>query len=594
MSEVQKHVWLNGNEFPIKGFIDEFNVNPWQPSFDTGEKKVSTHRPLDSWVIGPLQGGMGKEKWEEPNRYWYAENVDCSREYMTLGPLVSTKGTFGVAANKLIYSQTKVWAIGDEQISYWGGSSWTSAEPSGGLSDPTDACVYYDSTNGECLVVGSAADGIYETHDAGSNWTQIESSDASYLAEFENRLCAVANSNTGFFYSADGDIATAWTEQSGYPLLPSAATKLITAKDPNDDPILYVITNQGMWALDVYDNFYQYKTEFQWARDSTAGKAALYAKGCIYVPAGGTRLLKIDGGVVTEWGPDDDDGLIENHQGNIVDMTIAGYWVIIAIDGGGGASAKSSILKRHITKGKWHCVYTTAATARLHSLCWDDGTLWFGEDTNVKSLPLSSKTDNYKHLSTHTYSASGDLYTEWFSSPFEDMTKTAHELWCKSEDMNYAQKVNAYYRRDDDDSWTALGTFNLSPKDTRLPFGANNKGVTFERIQFKFSFARGSTTTNSPKVERFTFKYRVNPPYLEGWTFRVPLEDDETYGMGETLISRLKTAAATETLLEFYPRGKIKGETAKYVEVQSLLIRDRDTSRGQFGEAVVRVGEVVS
>jgi hypothetical protein len=588
--------------------VDEFKVTSWGAEFNIGPQTVTTSRPLSSWVIGPLKGGMGLEK-NEPgmdDRYWYAENVDCARNSMTLGPLVttySTGGSFGTPAIKIIYARGKIWGIGNNEIAYLDSGGWTTGEPSGGeggpVANPTDAFVYYDLTNGESLVVASAASGVFETHDStGGTWVNIVTNDISYLAEFENRLCGVADSNTGFDYSAIGDIATAWTTPSpAFPNLPVAATGLFMAKDPNDDPILYVVTTQGLWSLDVYTNFYQYETEFKWARDSTSGKAALYAKGDIYVHAGGSRLLKISGGVVTEWGPDDDDGLPEELQGNIVDMKIAGYWIIIAVDGGGGAAAKSSILKRHITQGKWHVVYVSAVTARLYSLCWDDGVLYFGEDNNIKGVPLSSATDNYKHLLTHTYSAAGDLITSYFHSPFEDMSKTAHELWCKSEDMTSTEKLTVTYRIDDNTPWintdlSASGVFNSSPKDDVITFGTAAVGLAFERIQFKFSLAR-NTSLLSPKIERIVLKYRVIPPYLEGWTFRVPLEDSSQYRTGDAMLTNLKTAAATGTLLTFYPTGS-KTDTVKYVQVTGLAIKERGTEKGQSGVCVVTVGEVLS
>ncbi len=586
----QRSVWLDGVEYPILGAVEEHKVTPWSAELTIGDRTVSTYRPLSSWIIGPLKGGMGLEKWESgaDDRYWYAENVDCSRNLITLGPLVSTLGSFGTPAIRLIYSQGYIWAIGHNNIALWSGSSWTTKKND--LANPTDAFVFYDKNDGECLVVASSASGAVYTHDAGTNWSTFTASDASYLEEFENRLCTLANTNKGFVYSADSDLSST-TTKADYPNLPVAATGLLAAKDPNDDPILYALTTEGLYALDVFDNFYKYKTEFTWARDSTSGKAGLYAKGDVYVCAGGARLLRISGGIVSEWGPDDDDGLPEDLQGDIVDITIAGYWIIIALDGGG--SNKSCILKRHISKGKWHVVYVSASGARIYSLCWDDGTLYFGEDNDVKSLPLSSKTDNYKHLSTHTYSASGDLYTSWFSSVFEDMPKVAHELWCKSEDMNADEKATVYYRVDTDTSWTSLGTFNLSPRDDVLTFGTNSVGVQFERIQFKVSLARGSTTTNSPKIERLVLKYRVVPPYLEGWTFRVSLEDTEHYGRGEQLLSNLKATAASGTLVEFYPTGS-KGDDVKYVQVMGLNVRERETEWGKAGSCVVTVAEVIS
>lgn len=594
---VQTSVWLNGVRYPIVGEVTSRRITPFSPPFSTGEAETTDYRPLRTWRMGPFQGGMGMENWEPgtEDRYWYAINVDCSRNFQTLGPLVTTLGNFGVAPEKIIYARGKIWAIGNGEVAYWNDPDWTTGEPSAGeggpIANPTDAIVYYDTTNGESLVIADAALGVFETHDnTGATWVNIVTNDRAYLAEFQNRLCGIANSFMGFGYSAIGDIATAWTPKSTFPNLPYTCTGLLSAKDAQNNPVLYALTTSGMYSLDVFDNFYQYPSGLHWARDSTAGKAAIYAKGDMYIAAGGTRILKVSGNVVTEWGPDTDDGLQDELLGDITDIISVGYWIVIAVDGGTGNY--SSILKRYMTGAHWHVVYNSGATnKRIKALCWDDGTLYFGESTHVKSLPLSNKTDNYKHLTTHTFVNTGHLYTSNFSSRFESMPKVAFELWCKSQDMSATETVQAYYDIDDSGSWTSLGTFNASPRDDPLTFGTAAVGLEFNRIKFDYVFSRGGTTTKSPKVERFELKYDVYPPDLEGWQFRA---NCVTKGekSGKSMIADLETARATKTLLAFYPTGK-KSDTVKYVRIRGDLVAESGTERGQEGIYVVNVEEVI-
>lgn len=466
----QKAIWLNDVSFPLEGPIQWRRTTPFPSPFVGGSQEVYHYTPVSVQMWGPFSGGMGIEDWEPglDNKFWYGENIDTSRHDTTLGPLATTLGTFGVAPVKIIYSQAKVWAIGNGEIAYWSGSAWTVKEPSGGLANPTDAIVYYDTTNGECLCVASAAGGVEETHDVGENWTTRIATDASYLAEFENRLCAISNANTLFDYCDVGDVTT-WTHKATFPNLPYACTGLLTIKDANDNPKLLALTNSGMYALDVFEHFYQHPN-VMWARDTTAGTAALYStKDIMYIAGGGTRLLKVTGSVITEWGPDIDDGLPETIQGDIKDIIAVGYWAIIAVDG--SSSNKSSILKRHITGGGWHTVYTTSAINNsIAALCWDDGTLYFGESTSVKSLPLSSKTDNYKHLAAHTHAAAGTLYTSWFASKFASMKKVAHKVQAEGEDCTSSEKITVTYRLDEDATWHTLGTINTSPLSEPLEF----------------------------------------------------------------------------------------------------------------------------
>ena len=136
-------VWLNAVYYPIIGDVIKRRTTPLSPAFRTGAATYSDMRPLETWVIGPLTGGMGLEKHEPgtDDRYWYAVDVDCSRNLMTNGPLVTTVGTFGVAPEKIIFFQDKIWAIGHQEIAYLSGSSWSTGEPATALDNPTDALV---------------------------------------------------------------------------------------------------------------------------------------------------------------------------------------------------------------------------------------------------------------------------------------------------------------------------------------------------------------------------------------------------------------------------------------------------------------------
>ncbi len=430
----------------------------------------------------------------------------------------------------------------------------------------------------------------------GTNWTTCAKDDSgvainsSWLAQFDNRLCTLDYENSGFGYSNVNDIVANWAApKPNFPNLPQRFTGMYVGRDAGDDKALYFLTPIGVYGLDVFTNFLFPQTEVTWEYDSTSGKKGIYWRGNHYI-AVGKGIYQITGGVATPIGPDTDDGLPEDMQGTVTDMIGVGFWLVIAVDGDAGK--KSSILKRYLTGNHWHTVYVGSVDTPIRALMWDSGTLYFGEGSNVKSLPFSSATDNVAKLSTHTYSASGDLIYPYFHSEFEAMPKVAHKIRGVTQDCDSNDTITIYYRTDSTTTWTELGEFALSPRPTALPFPASGDavGTSFERIQFKASYAR-TTSTDSPKLESLTLEYRVVPPVLWGWDFYVNARTSGDQS-GQDVINALKTAIETGTLLSFYPDGD-KGGTEYFVEVSRMPGNESGTDFGQEAVYFVSVQEVI-
>ena len=443
------------------------------------------------------------------------------------------------------------------------------------------------------LCVASKDSGSVMTQSrVGASWTTA-ARDASvalqgaYFTQYDNRLCVLRYQNAGFAYSSVNDIVSVWTDKPTFPNLPVVFTGMFASKDASDNSILYFLTQKGMFYLDVFTNFIFNPTEITWEEDSTTGKKGLYWKGDTYV-AVGKGIYKIQGADVTLVGPDMDDGLPEDMQGTVTDMIGVGFWLVIAVDG--GTSKKSSILKRYITGTHWHPVYVTSAVnSPIRALCWDAGTLYFGEGTNVKSLSFPTLTDNVNKLSTQTRAASGTLTYPYFHSVFETMPKVAHKVWATTKDCNANETITIHYRKDEETDWTLLGSFATSPRPTALSFGT--AGVQFERIQLRASYARGSTTTNSPKVESLTLEYRVIPPTLWGWDVRIAASTSNDR-RGQDIIDALQTAIETNTLLEFYPSGD-KSKQVYYVQVKGMPGNEKGTEFGTEGIYLLSLCEVI-
>jgi hypothetical protein len=150
MSETQTYVYLNGVKLPIVAPVIWSKVTPFPDQLMTSAPGVADYTPTSKQTWGKLKGGLGVDKWtaEENDRYWDADGVDASINIQSLASLVTTMGAFGTHPVRIIKYANKIWAIGNNNISYWDTitSAWVAANPTPPLANPTDAITYYGST----------------------------------------------------------------------------------------------------------------------------------------------------------------------------------------------------------------------------------------------------------------------------------------------------------------------------------------------------------------------------------------------------------------------------------------------------------------
>jgi hypothetical protein len=449
---------------------------------------------------------------------------------------------------------------------------------------------------GTWLVVASADSGSYKTRD-GSSWSSAAKSasldplPASYLEQFDNRLVVLKGENSGFAYSAKNDPITNWTHKPNFPNQPISFTGLFVGRDASDTPALYFLAEDGVYYLDVFEQFTFGKTELSWEKNSNSGKKGIYFKGATYV-AVDRGIYELQGGIALPIGPDQDDGVPVDMSGYVSDLIGVGFWLVISINGGAGS--KSTIMKRHIAGKHWHTVYkTAAANSQINTIAWDNGVLYFGEDTNVKSMPLSADSDNVKLLPTYQSQATGALIYPRFHSEFEGTSKVAQKLRMVTEDCDANNYFTAFYKINGAASWTSLGTFATSPRPTALPFGdgSDNVGTEFEDIQFKIEPTRNSSvTTQRPVLVSLTLDYRVVPDVLYKWRFKAEARSSRGKA-GQETIDNLTTTLASKPLVKFYPTGDVAG-TSYLVEMTALPHAKKGTEFGEEGEYDVEVSQV--
>jgi len=578
-----QYVVLNSHRIEVTGDIQEKQVAPWAAKIGTGGSEFGNFTPCDIREYADLRGGLGVEAEESPTqRFYWGEGVETTKDrYWTLGPLVTTMGAFNAAPLKMIDFESETYGFANSKAMYLVTSTWTDADDGTELTAPTDAITFKDETD-NYLVVCNGTSARYTSAGHGTSaWAALTSGAMKYMAVLDDKLWGINSTGTTLYSSPVGNVDGTWTSfalSGDYTTVTDLFEgKLLTT----GDPCLYMLTAEGLYAIDVYAKK-AYKQEVRFPL-TTQAKCGMYWNGSVYISTG-MGIAKITNSGVSQFGPDEDDGLDTDYQGYIYDMIGTSHWVIVCVAGG----TKDSILKRHETMGGWHQIYTS--TSAIEHLLYSPaslyapGRLWFSEGTNIKYVQFPDLTHDVTKVSGYTYAASGSLYLSRLST-LSIIPKIALRVEALTQDLNASEKVTVSYKADDDADWTSLGDFTTSAHPS-IAFGTN-LGVSFNDIRFKLDFARGATTTNTPKIRAFAFKYLALPASVSAWQFTITALGDKA----PEIISWLETARDTSTLVNFSPDGDLSIST-KYARVVSMPSKkwlDRYAREKEFNVTVSEV-----
>jgi len=566
-------VLLDSKYYKIDGLIQRRNINPRAARFETGIPGYASFTQGSAEAWKGLRGGIGHKYQISSGTeecYW-SEGLDATHNGGVIqGPKVNTAGAFGVAPVDIIDFEGGTYAIGDDLISKWnatGTPAWDEKET--GISDPLDAIVVTDSTD-TYLVVSNATSAKYTIN--GESWNTLTGC-MGYLTLHDNKLYGFYG--TTLNYSPAKDILGTW---SSCELSEDFGTVhgLFTARSQNtDEPLLCLHTSNALFTIDPWVNeVYPY---LRLTGHTNAGRAGMFWNSYIWVSSIG-GIKKISPGLVTDVGPDQDDGLPKTYQGYVSDMCPAsdGSWMVFSVHNA-SSTDKSSIFKRHGTIGGNQQVYTTAsanvAITCVHyspSHMYANGRLWWGEGTDVKYCMMPDYNTDVTEIASYEYVlASGKLVYPVFR-PLEAFPKTALAVAGATAACDTNKKFTIYYRTNANtatavgSNWTELGTFTTSPDPTALSF-ASGAGEEFYAIQLAVAGATNSSTT-TPILRSLELDYDVGTKRLRGWTFNVKVTQHDA---GE-IVDALHTSQDKNTLLPFYPSGDSEHGTSYRVKISNI------------------------
>lgn len=652
--EMTRKILLDSEYYDVTGDLHRRNINPRAARFETGVPGYSsfTQASVEAWK--GMRGGIG-HKYQESSgteECWWSEGLDASHDAgIILGPKVNTAGAFGNNAytawvqntsysagvfvkattyNSHIYECKtggtsagteptwpttdgtektdntvtwtcrsvviadifnfggKVYAYSQNMIAEWDvtNSDWDAKET--GLADPIDHAVFTDST-ATYAVVSSATAAKYTTD--GATWTTLTGC-MGYLTAHDNKLYGFYGQTIN--YSPAKDIDGTWSTCKLSAYL-GTVHGLFTARSQNsDEPLLCLHTSEKLWTIDPWvQEIYPY---IELTGNTYAGMAGMFWNSYIYCSTG-PGIKKVSPGLITDVGPDQNDGLPSGYQGVIYDMIgmADGSWMAYCVNG--QTLNKSSIIKRHGTVGGNQQVYTTTAiNTPITCLNYSpssmtgmtNGRLWWGEGINIKYCMMPDFNTDVTEISGYEFASTGYIIYSIFR-PLEAFTKLGISVAGVTKNCASNKPIAITYYSDNDTDWQTFDSFTSSPQPTALSFGSG-AGLEFRWIKLKATLTTISPYTTTPELRSLELDYDAPTKPLRGWTFLIHVSQHNA----EAVIDALHTTQEKNTLVLFYPSGSDKAEQPSYrVKITTIAEEIHWDANREEGDIQVTVEELL-
>lgn len=203
-----------------------------------------------------------------------------------------------------------------------------------------------------------------------------------------------------------------------------------------------------------------------------------------------------------------------------------------------------------------------------YAVYWDcGGTIYY------MNIPRGSQSPRQI---VQEFAATGAHVSPAFAAGFPVGDKIAARVRCYVRgDVSADETVTVKYRTDYstndlDTTWTTLGSAITSSGETTLlmPNSSTPTGTSFKSIQLRLDLARAAaSTTETPVVVYLALDYYKVLPKSWGWSATLDLTNKYRDNSSDQLITALKTAAETKTMVTL-----VWEDTTKYVRIEDVQI----------------------
>lgn len=445
------------------------------------------------------------------------------------------------------------------------------------------------------------------TYYNGSSFTD-DTKDAKYLAFWDERLWGI--DNTGQLWWSK-DIGTEF-DDAQLPLPDGSVQGLFVGRSTNAGRlVLYVSTTRGLYVHDADANvLVPIDPEVPEHQDNGLGFLRYLDSTYYSAGLGIYRFVNSPSQAdVSVMGLDRRGGLPSDHAGTITKLVASHQEVIALVNDASNEPAIYGWRPHEVVRygevedphGAWQMLWDSGATGTevdtmLATTAYDTYRLWWSYGGTIYYMALPRDVLNPLELSTYNYASSGEVITPHLDGQEISDNKLAVELFVNAINATATETIVVDYEINESGSWVNLGTITASGITTYSL--ASGVGVAFNRIRFRFTFARGGTTTNTPDLGKVEFHWLRPIDVKWRHTFTIKWEGIPEFGRtAENQLDQLINAAGSITLLDFTFRNRDADDDGAsnpynaYVKVMALRLAQ--TTGNQWDGAVeVTVEEI--
>lgn len=618
---------LNGVRYPVDDYASYTNTGTFEGKVVDGDFTRDSDKLMSAKIWTSFAGGIGEDHHREgadEGRVWF-HTLNADKPYSL------------ALANRVDAYDDAVYPLGDiggffyacdaaYNIMKWNETTLAWTDTNDDLTSPPTK--HGIAWNGD-LYIPQGANG-YATYD-GTTAAESGSQDVVDFVEWDERI---------FLITVDGALkdstdGSTWTSVA--QLQTSATPKsLVVYLDRSENEIIYVVADGGLYAYNP-TNFRFVRTQLRLPAHPDNGLGAdVWRPGEDLFLSAGLQVYRYTGGASVPMGPDRggegrNGGLPDELRGRIVDMCsefnslmalVEGVSVTATVDPDAefdpgheddaieisSTAAKSALLAW--TGTGWHPRWISSDDSGtpkwIHlSNAQSSYRVWWGYGTSLYTMLLSRTfSDSAQLLRTGEglFQPTGYLDTGWIDHNMREFQKLASHMEINCTSVTSTELVRVYYKKNFDVNWTLLGVTEPSDDPDSdevkvvLPFGVAvtdgrqfSRGLSYNRIRFRFEFERGSDATKTPLIDSFVLKFIRIPLTGEVFTFTIPLDKDAEFeGRSMAQIKVELDALLESNEFVLLQHGYNEDELNHRVRLSRLGGRDKTGLNAQ-GERVVTV-----